>query len=150
VTAQYVYLLSNVSDYPTGNRPQDLKLSSAAWVSEKKLLLLERSDELNIGAVRRVLADLTNATDVSGLPIAQTLALEDSSLDLASVGITPAATAVVYRNEETPEITDFKLEGLSILNRNEVAITNDNDFGVGVTIPLSSKLWIIRLAQQIQ
>jgi hypothetical protein len=149
VTAQYVFLLSPVSTFPTGNRPQDLKLSSGAWVSEKKLLLLERSDEPNIGAAKLILADFTNATDISGLPIAQTLALEDSSLDLASVGITPAETTVVYRNEETPEITDFKLEGLSILNRNEVAITNDNDFGVGVAVPLSSKLWVIRLAQQL-
>jgi Esterase-like activity of phytase len=149
VTAQYVFLLSPASEYPIGNRPQDLKLSSAAWVSEGRLLLLERSDELNIGGAKLILADLKNATDVTALPVAQTLALEDSSLDLASVGITPIATSVVYENEETPEITDFKLEGLSILNRNKVAITNDNDFGVGVTPPLSSTMWIIRLAKPI-
>ncbi len=149
VAAEYVLLMSPASTYPAGNRPQDLKLSSAAWVSEKKLLVLERSDEPNIGGAKLITVDLRNATNVLPLPITQTLALEDAGLDLASVGITPAATSVVYRNEETPEITDFKLEGLSILNRNEVAITNDTDFGVGVTVPHASTLWVIRLAEQI-
>jgi hypothetical protein len=150
VTAQFVVKLSEATTYPAGNRPQDLKLSSAAWVSDGKLLLLERSDEIGIGGAKLVLADFANATDISALPVAQTLALENSSLDLASVGITPAATTVIYRNEETPEITDFKLEGLAILNQNEVAITNDNDFGVGVAVPLASKLWVIRLGQKIR
>ena len=150
VTAEYVLLMSPASTYPAGNRPQDLKLSSAAWVSEKKLLVLERSDEPNIGGAKLIMVDLANATDVLSLPIAQTLALEDASLNLAAAGITPAAASVFFRNEETPEITDFKLEGLSILNRNEVAITNDNDFGVGAAVPLASTLWVIRLAEQIR
>jgi len=149
VTGQYVCLLSPATEYVVGNRPQDLKLSSAAWVGEDKLLLLERSDEIGIGGAKLIVADLKNATNVSALPVAQSLALEDSSLDLASVGIRPVATRVVYQNEETPEITDFKLEGLSILTRNKVAITNDNDFGVGVVPPLSSTMWIIRLAKPI-
>jgi len=149
VTAEYVLLMSPATTYPAGNRPQDLKVSSAAWVSEGKLLVLERSDEPNIGGAKLLLADLTNATDVRAHPLAQTLALEDVNLDLEAAGITPAATSIVYRNEETPEITDFKLEGLSILNRNQVAISNDNDFGVGVTVPLASTLWVIRLAGQL-
>ena len=78
--------MSEASTYPVGNRPQDLKVSASAWVSENKLLILERSDELNIGGAKLILADFTNATDVSGLPIAQTLALEDSNLNLAAVG----------------------------------------------------------------
>ena len=150
ITAQYVLLLSEATEFPAGNRPQDLKLSSAAWVSEKRLLLLERSDEPGIGGAKLIIADFTNATDVTNHIAAQSLALEAANIDLAAQGITPAATAVVYENEETPEITDFKLEGLSILNRNEVAITNDNDFGVGVAEPLPSTLYIIRLAAPIE
>ncbi len=134
VTAEYVLLMSLASTYPAGNRPQEPKVSSSAWVSKKKLLVLEWTDEPNIGGAKLVMVDLANATDVLHLPIAQTLALDDASLNLASAGITAAATSVVIRNEETPEITDFKLEGLSILNRNEVAITNDNDFGVGIRL----------------
>ncbi|HTG44574.1 MAG TPA: esterase-like activity of phytase family protein, partial [Verrucomicrobiae bacterium] len=132
-------------------RPQDLKISAAACVTDHKLLLLERSDEVlggqNIGGAKLVLVDLENASDISNLPQAATLALEDSSLDLASLQIVPASSKVVYSNEETPQITDFKLEGLSILNRNEVAISNDNDFGVEA--PLSFKLWVIRLSEAL-
>lgn len=152
VTGQFVLLMSPASTYPAGNRPQDLKLSAAAWVSENKLLLLERTDELGIGGAKLILADLTHATDISTFATAHpahTLALENSGLDLSTMGITPVATTVVYSNEETPEVNDFKLEGLAILNRNDVALVNDNDFGVGVPAEASSRMWIIRLAQPI-
>jgi alkaline phosphatase len=150
VTGQFLVQLSPASAYPAGNRPQDLKVSAAAWVNDDKLLILERSDEVNIGGAKLILVDLASATDVSGLPQAQTLALEDSSLVLSTLGITPAATSVVYENGETPEITDFKLEGLSILNSNDVAISNDNDFGIvdaGTGNP--SRMWIIRLRDRL-
>lgn len=149
VTGQFVLLLSPATTYPTGNRPQDLKLSAAAWVGENKLLLLERSDELSIGGVKLVLADLANATDVTGLPEAQTLALENFAIDWSTGPITPIATSVVYSNLETPELDDFKLEGLAILNRNDVALVNDNDFGTGVIPPAISKMWVIRLREPL-
>jgi hypothetical protein len=107
-----------------------------------------KSDELNIGGAKLILVDLAGATDVSSMPEAQTLALENSNLDLATLNVIPAGSTMVYANEETPEITDFKLEGLSILNANDVAISNDNDFGIGDN-PLSSKVWIIRLRDQL-
>ena len=152
VTGQFVLLMSPASTYPAGNRPQDLKLSSAAWVSENKLLLLERTDELGIGGVKLILADLAGATDINTFPPshpAHTLALEDAALDLSTFGITPVATSVVYSNEETPEVDDFKLEGLAILNRNEVALVNDNDFGTGIPAEASSRMWILRLAEPL-
>jgi hypothetical protein len=83
------------------------------------------------------------------LPQAQTLALEDANLDLSTLGITAATSAVVYENAETPELTDFKLEGLSILNANDVAISNDNDFGIGDVPGAQSRLWVIRLRDQL-
>ena len=150
VTGQFLVKLSLATTYPAGNRPQDLKVSAAAWVSENKLLLLERSDEVNIGGAKLVLVDLATATDVSELPQAQTLALEDSSLDLSTLGITPAVSTVVFETPETPEITDFKLEGLSILNANDVAISNDNDFGIGDNVTgIPSRMWVIRLRDQL-
>jgi hypothetical protein len=53
-------------------------------------------------------------------------------------------------NQELPAITDFKLEGLSILNNNQVSISNDNDFGIGDSPGRSSKLWQIRLSQPLR
>ncbi len=150
ITGQFVLLLSPATDFPAGNRPQDLKLSAAAWVNEDKLLVLERSDEINIGGAKLLLVDLRKATDVTTHPLAQSLALEDSSLNLASVNITPAVTKVVFENAETPELTDFKLEGLSILNANKVAISNDNDFGIGDNVTgIPSRLWVIRLRDDL-
>jgi alkaline phosphatase len=146
VTGQFLLRMSDASSYPTGNRPQDLKLSAAAWVSENKLLLLERSDEIGIGGAKLILADLAAATDVSALPEAATLALENVNTNLAALGITLATSTVVYTNGETPEITDFKLEGLAILNQNTVAISNDNDFSQGLPERVTSKLWVIRLS----
>jgi hypothetical protein len=56
---------------------------------------------------------------------------------------------VLYFNEELPELTDYKLEGLSILNANEVAISNDNDFGVTMNPKAKSRMWIIHLKDRL-
>jgi alkaline phosphatase len=149
VTGQFIVQLSLASTYPAGTRPRDLKISSAAWVSPTKLLLLERSDELlngvNNGGAKLVLVDFKDATDLHGTALADTLAPEDVSTDFAALGITPATSTVVYSNLETPEIQDFKLEGLAILNPWTVAISNDNDFGIGDFPGATSKIWHIRL-----
>jgi len=51
---------------------------------------------------------------------------------------------------ELPGITDFKLEGLSILNANTVSISNDNDFGIGDNPGRPSQVWQIRLGTQLR
>jgi alkaline phosphatase len=149
LTGEFLVQMSDASTYPAGNRPQDLKVSAAAWVSKNKLLLLERSDEIGIGGAKLILVNLEKATDVKAMPVAATLTLENVNTDLAALGITVATSKVVYENGETPEITDFKLEGLAILNQNTVAITNDNDFSLGLPAPVSSKLWVIRLSDSL-
>ena len=55
----------------------------------------------------------------------------------------------VNRGKRSVAIDLKKPEGLAILNRNDVALVNDNDFGVGVPAGASSKMWVIRLAQPI-
>jgi hypothetical protein len=135
VTGQFVVLMSPVSTYPAGNTQRALKISAITWVAEGKFLFLERSDELlngvNIGGAKLVLVDIAAATNIHGTAVANTLVPEAVTTNLAGLGITAATSKVVYSNEETPEITDFKLEGLAILNPNRVAISNDNDFGIG-------------------
>jgi hypothetical protein len=127
-----------------------LKVSSAAWVSQDKLLLLERTDEIGKGGAKLILVDLKRATDISAMPEANTLVLEEVNTDLAALGITPADSSTVLDfNQELPEITDYKLEGLSILNANEVAISNDNDFGVTMDPEAKSRMWIIRLRDHL-
>jgi len=69
--------MSPAADYPVGNAQRDLKISSAAWVAEDVLLLLELNDAVGIGGVRLVLVDLRQASNFHGLPVADTLDLED-------------------------------------------------------------------------
>ena len=153
VTGQFVVKMSPVSTYPAGNTQRALKISAVTWVNENKFLFLERSDELlngvNIGGAKLVLVDISAATDIHGTAVAATLTPEAVTTDLAALGITPATSSVVFSNEETPEITDFKLEGLAILNPNMVAISNDNDFGIGDFPGATSKIWVIRLEDNL-
>ena len=153
VTGQFLVKMSPVSTYPAGNTQRALKISAVTWVNENKFLFLERSDELlsgvNIGGAKLVLVDISSATDIHGTPLAATLTPENVNTDLAALGITPATSTVVFSNEQTPEITDFKLEGLAILNANQVAISNDNDFGIGDFPGATPKLWVIRLEDNL-
>jgi alkaline phosphatase len=161
VTGQFVAYFQPMFTYPAGNFPRDLKISAVSWVSEDRLLILERSDKLGAGGVNQggaklVLIDLTEATDVSDaaqFPAAAAIppVLENGTTDLGLLGIVPASSRVVLDvNLELPTITDFKLEGLSILNDNDVALSNDNDFGIGDSPGRSSKVWQIRLSQPLR
>lgn len=150
VTGHFIVLMSPAPDYPAGNTPDVLKVSAAAWVSPDKLLLIERTDEAGKGGAKLILVDCKNATEISAMPEADSLILENVNTDLAALGITPAVSSVALDfNVELPEITDFKLEGLSILNANQVAISNDSDFGVTLNPEANSKMWIIRLKDQL-
>jgi hypothetical protein len=150
VTGQFVMLTEPLSGFPAGTVPKDMKISAAAWVSQDKLLITEWGDKL--GGGKLVLVDLTAATDVTGFSSAATvpLVLENVSTDLGALGITPASTTVVLDViSELPTVTDFKFEGLSILNANEVAISIDNDFGIGQTPNAETRVYNIRLANPL-
>jgi alkaline phosphatase len=157
VTGQFVSYLRSVAEYPVGNFPRDLKISAADWVGEDRIVILERTDKLgagglNLGGAKLILLDLTAATDVTNfVEPANAPILEKVTTDLSLLGITPATARVVLNvNQELPAITEFKLEGLSILNDNEVSISNDNDFGVGDAPGRSSKVFTIRLSQPLR
>ena len=157
VTGHFIALTRPVSEYPAGNFARDLKVSAAAWVSPDRILMLERTDKLgsggvNLGGAKLILLDLTNASDVSDFAEpADAPILDKVTTDLVALGIRPAVVRVVLDvNQELPAITDFKLEGLSILNNNDVAISNDNDFGIGDSPGRSSKVWQIRLREPLR
>lgn len=161
VTGHFVYSMRPVTEYPAGNFARDLKISAAAWVSEDRILILERTDKLgagglNLGGAKLILVDLNGATDVSSatqFPAAAAVPveLEKVTTNLTDLGITPATARVVLDvNQELPDITDFKLEGLTILNDNEVSISNDNDFGIGDSPGRASKVYTIRLSQPLR
>lgn len=152
LTGQFVVLESLADRYPTGTRQRDLKVSSAAWIATDKLLLLERSDEAGRGGIRLVQVDLAGATDISTIARAQTLDLEDVTQGPAALGITPASTRVVFEEFETNTeriFSTYKLEGLTLRNENEVAISSDNDFGIGAVPGEQTKVWVVRLPDKL-
>lgn len=152
VTGQFAVYMSAASDYPLGNAQRDLKVSSAAWVAQDVLLLLELNDVVNVGGVRLVLVDLRGASNFHGLPVADTLDIEDVNKGPAFLGLAPASTTVLYQQFETDAVRllpSGKLEGISLLNANEVAISNDNDFGIGDVPGTASRMVILRLGDQL-
>ncbi|MDB6031590.1 MAG: Alkaline phosphatase [Verrucomicrobiales bacterium] len=150
VTGEFVVNMLSVTNYPAGNAQRDLKISGAAWVSNDRLLVTMGGD---LAPAKLVLVDLTAATDVKDLPSAAAvpLVLENVNTDLLALGITSAATRVILDlGVDFPEIKDRKLEGLTILNANEISISNDNDFGIGGVSYAPSKVYNIRLAEPLR
>jgi len=150
VTGEFVFLMLPAADFPAGNNQRDLKISGAAWVAEDKLLIEEHTD---VAAAKLLLLDLAGATDVKDFASAAAvpLVLENVATDLAALGITPAATSVILDlGMDLPEITERKLEGMTILNANEISISNDNDFGIGANPNSVSTVWTIRLSAPLR
>lgn len=158
VTGQFVVYMSPVSAYPGNNAARDLKISAVSWVSPDRLLFLERTDKPTAGGAKLILVDVSKATNVNDATAfadaaAEPLVLEKVTTDLSLLDppIVPATSQVVLDvNLELPSITDFKLEGLAILNDNTVSISNDNDFGIGDVPGRSSKIWQILLSQPLR
>lgn len=153
VTGHFLVLMSPAADYPADNKQKDILFSAAKWLTQDKLVLLERAS----GKVKLFLVDLKSATNLSGAAPENTLDPEDTQTPgkgYMALGLTPATSTEIFSSDDTKEIlqgdgttpgTD-KIEGLAILDKATIALANDNDFGI--TNPLDrSRVWIVRLAQ---
>ena len=144
VTGLYAVPMSAKSDYKDTKRQRDLKYSDAAWLSAEKLLLLERADKL----VKLFVVDFALATNLLERPEGATLTPESVETNLETLGIKTPPRVEVFSSAGL--IEDDKLEGLAVLSPGTVAITNDNDFGIGDNkTGAPSKLWIVQLAQAL-
>ncbi len=142
VTGMFLLRASPYTDYPECKRQNQVKLNDAEWLAPRKLLLLEQAK----GRAQLIVADFNNATDVLNNPDAETLRFEDVSTDLAALKISPAKVTSIFSTAEIPAIDSDKLEGLVLLGGDEIALSNDNDFGIGDnTSAQPSKVWTIRL-----
>ena len=142
VTGMYAVPMSARADYKDTKRQRDLKFSDAAWLSDSKLLVLERADKL----VKLFVMDFASATNLLERPDGSTLTIERVDSDLKALGITTPTRIEVFAS--TGLIDDDKLEGLAVLSPSVVALTNDNDFGIGDNkTGAPSKIWIVQLGQ---
>lgn len=153
VTGEFLFKLMAATNFPAGNAARDLKISAAAWVSRDKLLITEGSDKIGAGGHKVVMVDLNTATDVLNLPDASAVPLvyENVGTDFAALGISLAQTSLVADLiNDVPEIMERKLEGMTILNRNEIVISSDNDFGIGDVAGATTKVYHIRLSAPLR
>jgi Esterase-like activity of phytase len=145
VTAEYVYRFQFTGpardddefDVPSipGNtaraRPRDMKISALAMLDQHRMLVLERTDFK--AKIYRV--DLRPATNILGGvwdEVTTSPSLETKNADgaLEAAGVTPLPKEHVVTLDSTQGFPQ-KIEGLTVLDGQTIAIANDNDFGVG-------------------
>ena len=159
VGGHFIVLHQTAAALLAGADQKNIYYNSATWLSASKLLLLERVSnptEGMPGHLTLVVADFTSATNLVGHP-----ELGESTLDPETVGppagyvtlaITPATTSVVFDSNDVPTflqmppggaVTPDKLEGVAVINKTTVAISDDNDFGI-TNANDKSRIWILR------
>jgi hypothetical protein len=148
--AEYVYRFQTATEYETGARSQDLKLSSIVALDDDTLLVNERTDLV----AKVYLAELGSATNIlgtwdcrggsaktflggvnvpacAGATNPPTLSLEQmSATDLASNAITSIAKPRLVVEIDSRSGLPQKIEGLAVINESQIAVANDNDFNV--------------------
>ena len=129
VKAEYVYRFQPVTEFGHTS-PAEMKVSALAMLDPWRMLVLERTDA--VAKIYRV--DLTKATNILGTAwddVATTPSLEaldDAGLLAAGVNVLPKELII---DLSTIQGVPGKIEGLTILDLNTIAISNDNDFDVG-------------------
>lgn len=147
VTGLFVVLQNDKSAYPETDKQKDLKYSDSVAFEQDKLLFLERANK----KVKLMVADLSVATNLLNHADANSLLFEKEAENLEKLAINPAQMREVFDSRDVFfQIETDKLEGLALLTPSVVAISNDNDFGVGDnTNAYPSKVWIIRLGKSL-
>lgn len=147
VTGMFLVLQTSKSAYLETDAQKDLKYSDAIAFEEDKLLLLERATK----KVKLIVADLSQATNILNHAEANSVLFEKESEALEKLGIQSAQTREVFDSRDVfLKIDTDKLEGLALLSPSTIAISNDNDFGVGDNInDYPSKVWVVRLGKSL-
>lgn len=126
-TAQYLYILEN--------GPSD-KIGDAISIGRGEFLVLEAGQKTKKkSATKRIYKiSLAGATNVNATPALETL----SSQALTAQNITPAGKKL-FLDLSGPEFPKLdKLEGLALVDATQVALVNDNDFGLDGECDLKS------------
>ncbi|XWK88426.1 MAG: esterase-like activity of phytase family protein [Phormidium sp.] len=128
-TAEYLYRIESLSSD---------KIGDAVSLGNGKILVVERDDFSGTRAFKKVYEiDLNGATNLSNadltrLPAGKTI--ETATLDeLTAAGIRPVSKQLyvdLIAAGYDPG-ADAKVEGLTLIDGNTIAVVNDNDFGIG-------------------
>jgi hypothetical protein len=146
VVGEYLALTSPAKEYSEKLKQEKISWSDADWVATDKLLIIERGK----GLVKLMLLDFSGASNILERDDASSLVFEDATSDLAKLGVKPAQAQEIVSTRDLSGIASDKIEGLVIVSPTEIALSNDNDFGIGENkTGEPSMIWLIRLAQPL-
>src|SRR5262249_22561638 len=135
-SGEWAYVFDNIVNFTAGSdHPEStqslMKISAVAAIDEHNLLVLERTDF--VAKIYRV--DTRQATDILGSVydnVNPSPSLESfNAADFASHSIAPLPKQLVVNLKSISSIPD-KIQGMTIIDKNAIAISNDNDFQIGV------------------
>lgn len=141
VTGHFLVPLSPAAQFGPTQEQQNVKFNDADWLAEDRLVAIEAGKSFS----QCVIIDFKDATNLLGREDENSLSFESES-DLTKLSVKPATTKVWFSTKGLASVSG-KLEGLAVLSPNEVAISNDNDFGIGDNDSGEpSTVWLLRLA----
>ncbi len=145
---EYVYRFQAETEYEPGARPRDLKVSAFVALDDDTLLVEERTDIV----AKVFLVELSGATDILGdwdcvgaaktflggvsVPVCTgvttgTKSVEQmSALDLVANAIAPVGKSRLVVELDSRLGLPEKIEGIAVINEDQLAVSNDNDFNV--------------------
>lgn len=154
---EYVYLLERNADAGVGLSRVD-KIGDAVYAGNGKFMILERDSSTpsqgKTGKKYIYEIDLTGATDILGSAISEkttSTGSNDKTLemmtadDLAAAGIRAVHKTKMLNLPSIGYLPSDKPEGLALLPNGNIAVLNDNDFGLaGAGVSDESSLGIIK------
>ena len=127
VTAEYVYRfdVSKEFDPNPKNTPDEMKLSGVVVLNPTTLLILERTDLV----AKLYSVDMTKATNIlnSQWSDPKTAPTLESLADPASADVRVLPKTLILDLSSIEGMPE-KIEGIALLDRNTIAVANDNDF----------------------
>ena len=132
VVGEYVYTLDPFDTFkndPKADKQSEVRISELTAVGVDKLIVLERiAKTTKLHAI-----DLAAATNILGTDwdkVATSPSLEQLAVgDLAGKGITPVTKKLWLDSADHPDLPE-KVEGVAILDGNQLVLINDDDFGI--------------------
>jgi hypothetical protein len=141
VVGEYVFTLDPAESFKKdkSEKQNDVRISELVAVGVDKLIVLERiSKTTKLQAI-----DLSTATNILGTDwdkVETSPSLEQlTAADLAASGVTPVTKKLWLDSSDYAELPS-KIEGVAIVNGNELVLINDDDFGID-----GAKTRIVRL-----
>ncbi len=137
-TGQYIYIMDNDPAASATDTRAD-KIGDAVSLGNGEFLVIERDDDAidsdPLADIKKKIYrfSLGGATNINALPnvIAGKTADQMSLAELTAAGIAPITKYLHIDLATAGYNTTEKVEGLTIVDRNTIAVINDNDFTIG-------------------